>query len=146
MQCKPAVEVPLKVISGEIKRVIGPYVRVRGHYYLQLNLNIPDPVSARWELHILTDPENHINEEEGVAVVEGYKFLAKHKCLRKVIHPLPPGLRGSLFYRPWGVAGVWVTQTTKAHPEDLEVLRAYGMGGAIALLRRLAGEVEIIEV
>ena len=146
VQCKPAIEVPLKVLSREVKRVIGPYVKVRGHYYLLLNINIPDPISVRWELHILTDPQNNIKDDEDVVVVEGYKFLAKHKCLRNVIYPLPPGLRGTLFYRPWGVAGIWVTQTIKAHPEDVEVMRAYGLGGAIALLRRMAEGLEIVEV
>ena len=142
------IVMPLRIVTGEAKQIIGPYERIREHYYLALGFVAPDEISVRWELHVLTDPDGAITSPNGVATILGYKAIVQARYDWKGLRRAAPnyGIRGSLYTSPKRLPLLRVANVSPV-PEPLRsLMELYGLRGARRLLKDLSGKVRIVEV
>jgi len=140
--------VPLKVITGTSKQIIGPYRHLAGHYYLALGFNAPDETSVRWELHVLSDPYSILGGwDRGAASILGYKTLVKYegdpKPLKRAL--THAGARGTLHLAPWGIPLLIVADVGPLNEKTKALMHMFGLSGARRFLDSLAEDTEIIE-
>ena len=137
--------VPLRIVTGSAKQIIGPYARVEKHYYLALGFNLPDPLSPRWELHILADPGEALEADEGLASILGFKALVKYECLRDLLgREASPKLR--VYFPPWGIPLILVEEVEEVPQPVIDTMIMYGLSEAEKLLRQARERVEVEEV
>ncbi|MCE4627640.1 MAG: hypothetical protein F7C34_00620 [Desulfurococcales archaeon] len=141
------VVIPLKIITGEAKQIIGPYTKIGAHYYLALGFVAPDEISVRWELHLLTDPDGVIESPEGVATILGYKAIVPARYDWKALRRAAPnyGVKGSLYASPRRMPLLRVASISPVAEPVRSLLVLYGLEGARKLLRDLSGKIRIVE-
>ncbi len=146
-KCTPKIIIPLRVTSSGAKALVGPYVRVDPSYHLMLNLVVPDPFTARWELHVVSDPNVKLKGDRGIAAVEGPKSLVKHECLTSILGEAPTfKLKGKLYIAPWGLPIVIADRVFEVPEEARTVLVEYGLSSAERILEYLAEHIVIEKV
>lgn len=141
------VYVPASLISGRVKRVAGPAVRLRHpRASLMLAIVAPKPGSWRVEPHLVWVAGGE--PPEGIVDVAGHVALVKHEGLRGI---LEEGVRGGLYYSfhlsPWGLPLLMPGEVSKPSADVMMALDLYGASRIYAWLKeRIPGHVEVVEV
>ncbi len=136
------VEVPLKVSANRTKTVIGPYKKIKDHYFLILSYKQTGS-SIKWEPHILIDRAGYL-EDKGIAKVSGPIVLLKYRGRKEIPDRLSN--RGiSVYIPPWGFPAILVFVAEKLKETEYTAINYFLGKRVIEILYLLIENIKIIE-
>lgn len=138
------IDVPLKITTKRTKKIAGPYIRLKDHYYFMMSLVVAG-YSYRWEPHLVIDRTGSL-EDQGLASVAGPIVLLEYKGWRHFREYAKEYGINTIYLPRWGFPTILLFITEKLGEEELVLLDKAGLSKVNRFLKNIKNLVEIREV
>lgn len=138
------INVPLKITTNRTKKIAGPYIRIKHHYYLMMSLVVAG-YSYRWEPHLIIDRTGSL-KDEGITSIAGPIVLLEYDGWREFLDTAREhGLR-TVYLPRWGFPAILLFVTEGLGEEELVLLDKAGLSKVNNFLRNMKEHIMVREV